>query len=114
MANEISPQGPPRLQLESARSEGRAQAQTIDRGKTIPSDTTGTQPATAKQADQVSLTGESQLLRQIEQALESAPVMDQQKIAAVRLALEQGSFRADANQIADRLLGLERDLARKP
>lgn len=111
MANEISPQGRPQIHLESTRSEGRAQAQTIDRGKTMQP---GSQPHTTDQTDQVSLTGESQLLRQIEQALESAPVMDQQKVAEVRVSLEQGSFRLDANKIADRLLGLERDLARKP
>ena len=42
---------------------------------------------------------------------ESAPAIDEARVAAVRLALEQGTYTVSAERIADQLLQLDQVLA---
>ncbi|HHJ15231.1 MAG TPA: flagellar biosynthesis anti-sigma factor FlgM [Gammaproteobacteria bacterium] len=61
-------------------------------------------------ADRVSLTGEARQLRELEASLASHPVVDSQRVAAVRSAVEDGSFTIDPQRIADKLISLEEAL----
>ncbi len=60
--------------------------------------------------DQVSLTPAAQQLRQLEAQIADQPVVNSQKVAAVKEALANGSFEIDPNRIAGKMMSLERAL----
>ena len=72
--------------------------------------TAGDAPPTGSSADKVSLTGQAQQLRELETQLASQPVVDTQRVEAVRSAVEDGSFTVDPQRIADKLISLEQAL----
>ncbi len=61
-------------------------------------------------ADQVSLTPAAQQLRSLEQQIAEQPVVDTQKVNAVKESQANGRFEIDPNRIADKMLTLERAL----
>ena len=62
-------------------------------------------------ADDVQLTHTATSLKQIETRLASIPDVDRARVEAVRQRVESGTWKVDANRIADRLMRFERDLA---
>jgi negative regulator of flagellin synthesis FlgM len=60
----------------------------------------------------VHLTGAGRQLAAIEQSLREMPAVDEARVSAVRQRLSSGDYRVDSQKVADRLLGLERDLTR--
>ena len=61
--------------------------------------------------DQVTLTGTSQLLRQLAAAVDAAPEVDLRRVEALRALIEKGHYEVDAQRIADRILDFEREIA---
>lgn len=61
----------------------------------------------------VQLTGAARSLAAAEQSLASLPPVDEARVAAVKRRLDSGEYRIDAQRIADKLLHLESDLARR-
>ena len=61
-------------------------------------------------ADQVSLTPTAQQLRGLEQQIAEQPVVDTQKVNAVKEALASGSFEIDPNRVAGKMMSLEKAL----
>jgi len=57
--------------------------------------------------DRVSLTGEARQLQEIEARLTSEPVVDSQRVEAVRSAVENGTFTVNPERIAEKLMSLE-------
>ncbi|MGN6514150.1 MAG: flagellar biosynthesis anti-sigma factor FlgM [Lysobacteraceae bacterium] len=71
-----------------------------------------TTPVAAPEGDSLRLTGEASGLQTLARELGAAPAgIDMAKVHAVRAAIADGSYQVDPAKIADRLLGLERDLA---
>lgn len=66
--------------------------------------------ASAASDDSVQLSGEAVDLAALAKALGGAPAFDAAKVQAVRTALETGTYRIDAQDIARRLVQLERQL----
>ncbi len=64
--------------------------------------------ATAR--DTVSITQSGLLMGKLEEIVQRTPVVDQQRIAAVKDALASGKYAIDNQRIADRMLRLEREL----
>ncbi|MFN2309368.1 MAG: flagellar biosynthesis anti-sigma factor FlgM [Gammaproteobacteria bacterium] len=64
----------------------------------------------AQTTDQVSLTPTAQQLRGLEQQVANQPVVDTQKVNAVREALSNGSFQVDSDRIAGKMMSLEKAL----
>ncbi len=67
--------------------------------------------APAEDTSGVHITGTAQQLAALEQQLKSAPAIDEARVAAVRLALEQGTYTISAERIADQLMQLDQALA---
>ncbi|MFD0739015.1 flagellar biosynthesis anti-sigma factor FlgM [Lysobacter koreensis] len=66
----------------------------------------------ATAADSVRLTGEAEGLQALERQLGAAPAgIDVARVNAVRTAIADGSYRVDPQQIASRMLDLDRELA---
>ncbi len=50
------------------------------------------------------------ITQEIKSTLDSTPVINEEKIAAVKNALEQGSYEINAERIADKILQLDRHI----
>ena len=63
--------------------------------------------------DTVSLTDAAQRLRELEKSVASLPVVDTQRVDAVKKALADGTYRIKPERIADKMLGFENALTGK-
>ncbi|MHC9086390.1 flagellar biosynthesis anti-sigma factor FlgM [Luteimonas sp. RIT-PG2_3] len=64
-------------------------------------------------ADRVSLTGDAEGLQAMGRTLGAAPAgIDMTRVNALKAAIADGSYKIDAETIATRMLGLERELER--
>jgi negative regulator of flagellin synthesis FlgM len=84
------------------RSDGARQARM--------SHDTGTRPA-AQPAETVNLTRSGVLLARLEEALQTLPAVDVERVRAIKDALASGSYEIDDRAIADKLLQLDRELS---
>jgi negative regulator of flagellin synthesis FlgM len=67
--------------------------------------------APAPQAgDTVTLTNSARSLQLIESAVANAPVVNTAKVAAVKQAINSGTYQVKAGQVADKILQFEREL----
>ena len=72
-----------------------------------------TPPASAAEtgtADQVTLTQSARSLQKIAEAVANAPVVDTGKVAAVKLAINNGTYKVDSGRVADKILQFEKSL----
>jgi len=65
---------------------------------------------TGNSSDRISLTGEARQLKALETELASRPVVDSQRVEAVRSAVENGTFTVTPQRIAEKLISLEQAL----
>lgn len=70
----------------------------------------GTAAASAPSADQLTLTGSARTMQKLADAVAAAPAVDAAKVAAVKQALQSGSYRVDAGRVAAKMLQYERGL----
>ncbi len=70
----------------------------------------GEATSAAPVADQVTFTGSARTLQKLSAAVASAPVVNAQKVAVVKQAVQNGTYQADAGAIADKLLQFENGL----
>lgn len=66
--------------------------------------------STAQTADHVTLTNSARSLQKIEEAVAKTPVVNAAKVAAVKQAINSGTYKIDPAQIAGKLLKYERGL----
>ncbi len=66
--------------------------------------------AAAQSADHVTLTESARSLQKIEAAVARTPVVNADKVAAVKHAISSGTYKIDAGRIAGKLLKYERGL----
>ena len=70
----------------------------------------GTSGEAGNTSDRVSLTGEARQLQDLAAQLASEPVVDSQRVEAVRSAVENGSFTVNPDRIAEKMMSLEQAL----
>lgn len=63
-----------------------------------------------KPANPVQITDQARQLAALEQTVNSLPVVNEAKVAAIRSAIEDGSYKVVPERIADKLLRLDREL----
>ena len=61
-------------------------------------------------ADTVNITQSGLLMAKLEEVVQSTPIVDTERVAALKEALASGTYEIDDQRIADRLLRLEREL----
>jgi negative regulator of flagellin synthesis FlgM len=66
--------------------------------------------ATAPSKDQVTLTDSARSLQKIEEAVAKTPVVNADKVAAVKQSISSGTYTIDAGRIADKMLKYESGL----
>ncbi len=65
---------------------------------------------TAGNSDRLSSTGEARQLQDLASQLATEPVVDSQRVEAVRSAVENGTFSVNPDRIADKMISLEQAL----
>ncbi|MEO9525528.1 MULTISPECIES: flagellar biosynthesis anti-sigma factor FlgM [Marinobacter] len=79
----------------------------------------GAQPASSDQAktqaqsargESVSLSNQAKNLKQLEQKLGDYPEMDDDRIAEIRSALENGTYKIDAEKLAQKMLEMDESI----
>lgn len=66
--------------------------------------------STSQTGDTVTLTSSARSLQKIEEAVAKAPVVNASKVAAVKQAVQSGTYQIDAGRVADKLLQFESGL----
>ena len=76
-----------------------------------PQGETSAASAPATQAgDTVTLTNSARSMQMIEAAVANAPVVNTTKVAAMKQAINSGTYQVNASQVADKMLQFEREL----
>ncbi len=101
MSQKIEGQIPPTAAVRSASTAGRVQAAGTDRSEPVQASAGG---------DSLRLTGEAASLQTMQRELSSASAVDTARVQSIRQALEAGTYKIDAQAIADRMIDLERQL----
>ena len=70
----------------------------------------GSNAAAAQSGDHVTLTDSARSLQKIEQAVAKAPVVNSEKVAAVKQSLAAGTYQIDPARIAGKILKFESGL----
>lgn len=93
-----------------ARPVGVSGGQPVARVRDVA---TGEDPAgTAVGSPDVSITDGARQLATLEKAIAALPVVDDARVAAASLAIEQGRYQVDSQKVADKLLRMDYDLER--
>ncbi|HHO69160.1 MAG TPA: flagellar biosynthesis anti-sigma factor FlgM [Gammaproteobacteria bacterium] len=71
---------------------------------------TPTAAAPGPGSDRVSLTDTARQLQELENRVAAEPVVDNQRVQAVRQSINDGSFQVDAERVAEKLIGIEQAL----
>jgi negative regulator of flagellin synthesis FlgM len=58
----------------------------------------------------VHITDQARQLAALEQAVQSTPIVNEARVAAVRSAIEEGRYEVQPERIADKMLRMDRDL----
>lgn len=95
--------------IASLVTQTSGQGAPVDRHKSGEDKAAGT-AGNGQPGDQISLTDDAQRLRSLEQSLAERPVVDSQRVSAVRDAVDNGTFAVNPERIADKLLSLEQAL----
>lgn len=66
--------------------------------------------SSSQTGDHVTLTDSARSLQKIEQAVAQAPVVNTAKVAAVKQAVNNGTYKIDAGRVADKILQFESGL----
>jgi negative regulator of flagellin synthesis FlgM len=61
-------------------------------------------------ADTVTLTGSAITLQKLSEAVAAAPVVNSQKVAAVKQSVQDGTYQVDSGRVADKLIQFETGL----
>jgi len=75
-----------------------------------PGDASATAASTSQTGDQVTLTNSARSLQKIEQAVAQAPVVNTAKVAAIKQAVNNGTYQVNAASVAGKILQFESGL----
>jgi negative regulator of flagellin synthesis FlgM len=84
---------------------GKSVSRERDAGTSASQSAEGSKPTTP-----VQITDQARQLAALERAVQDAPVVNEARVAAVRLAVEEGRYEVVPERIADKLLRMEHEL----
>ena len=64
----------------------------------------------ARQTNPVRITDQARQLASLEQTVHGLPIVNEAKVAAIRAAIDDGSYQVVPERIADKLLQMDREL----
>lgn len=69
-----------------------------------------TRAASTATSDTVNLTSSAKLLERLDKTLAALPVVNAERVAEIKTAIENGDYEIDADAIADAMIRLDRSL----
>jgi len=95
--------------------DGNSPSTAIGAGRAVqrPQDaaTGGTQNSSSSGGSSVQITGTARQMAALEQAVRDLPAVNDTKVAQISAAIEQGTYKVDARDIANKLVQMEKALA---
>jgi negative regulator of flagellin synthesis FlgM len=68
------------------------------------------QPSTSSTGETVSITRSALLLRKLEEVVHGAPVVDAERVRALKEAVASGTYQVDDQSVADNMIRMDREL----
>ena len=86
----------------------------LDKAQSSTAPQPGVALADAPAADTVQLTDTASRLRDLTQSIADIPVVDRQRVDAFQQSINDGSYRIDNQQVADKVIGFEAMMTGRP
>jgi negative regulator of flagellin synthesis FlgM len=103
-----------RINGQGFRPTDTAGTRRTDGAKPAPASTGGSTQSSAASAqhaaDKVNLTRSGLLMSKLEELVQSLPVVDAERVSAIKEALASGSYAIDDQAVADKMIRLDREL----
>ena len=94
--------------IHPAVTQENSQSATIDSKGNKGADVSEGKPVTADgSTDRISFTDTARLMHDLEVRIAESPIVDSNRVAEVRSAIDNGTFSVNANNIAERMISLE-------
>jgi negative regulator of flagellin synthesis FlgM len=95
--------------LQSPKGAGNG-VQSVDKSQTDAAGATASSAAPSSSADQLTLTSSARTLQKLSAAVAQTPVVNSDKVAAVKQSIQNGTYTINAGSIADKMLQTESEL----
>ncbi len=106
MPNKITGYSP----TDAATLAGAAGGQTADKLSAGASTAAATTAASVAGTDTATFTGSARTLQKLGQVLATTPVVNSEKVSAIKEAVQNGTYRVNAASVADKLLQHDSEL----